>query len=178
MELTQTIGILGSIILIIGAALPDRATSHPALLRKNQFLAVGSTCMFAYAVLNYFDGGSFFFILLQILITVSTVLMLLNTNDRIDVPVLACAGAGLAFYSLSLFEGDATLVFVAGLVILGIGFALKTGTSRRNLALAVGSTIIALFSYLQSDWIFFGLNVFFALFSGYHAWKLQNTVKH
>src|SRR3989344_5224923 len=151
-------GILGSLILIIGAALPDRVTSHPARSIKNQFLAVGSTCMFAYSILNYLDGGSFFFVLLQVLIAVSTVLMLLGTDDRIDVPVLTCAGVGLALYSLSLFEGDATLIFVAGLVILGVGFALKTGTSRRNLALAVGSAIIAAFSYLQSDWIFFGLN--------------------
>ena len=70
------VGIIGSLILIIGAALPDPVVQHPIASRKNQFFTIGNACMFTYAVLNYFAGGELLFILLQILIAVSTILML------------------------------------------------------------------------------------------------------
>ena len=129
--------------------------------------------MFTYAVLNFIAGGSIFFIFLQILIAVSTLLMMLNTPDRLDTPILAIAGIGLVIWSIRLFEGYGTVLFVIGLVTLGLGFAMNMGTVRRNAFLALGSAIIAVFSYLMADWIFFWLNVFFALFSGYYVLKLS-----
>jgi hypothetical protein len=43
------------------------------------------------------------------------------------------------------------------------------GTIRRVLALTLGSALIAIFSYIEASWIFFWLNVFFALFSAYYV---------
>jgi hypothetical protein len=168
-----TVGLVGSAILIIGAAWPVHTVPHPAKSVKNWLFTVGSACMFGYAVLNYFDGGSFFFILLQILIAITTVLMMFNTKDTFDISFIGAAAAALVIYSLYLFEGVQTVFFVIGLSILGIGFALNTGTYKRNMALGVGSAVIAGFSYLSVDWIFFGLNFFFAAFSFYHAFKLK-----
>lgn len=175
MTIAQIVGIVGSLILVLGAAWPDIRVPHPAQSFKNQLFTVGNACMFAYSYLNFLDGGEIFFIFLQVLIAVSTVLMLLNTSDRVDAPILALFGGFLAVWSLSLFQGYSTLLFVIGLVIVGIGFALKMATVRRYVALGVGSAIIAYFSYLVADWIFVWLNVFFALFSLYHARKLSKN---
>jgi len=38
--------------------------------------------------------------------------------------------------------------------------------------LALGGALIALFSYFEVNWIFFWLNVFFAIFSGYYVYKM------
>ena len=175
MALNFLIGLIGSFILIVGAAWPVKSVLHPARSAKNWLFFIGSLFMFGYAFLNYLIGGSIFFVLLQILIFITNVLMMLNTSDKFDVPLIAAASAGLVIYSLYLFEGYSTVLFVVGLCILGIGFALDTGTYKRNMSLAVGSAVIAAFSYLQSDWIFVGLNVFFALFSFYHATKLAKS---
>ncbi|MAE68303.1 MAG: hypothetical protein QF793_01965 [Candidatus Peribacteraceae bacterium] len=171
------IGLIGSIILVTGAAWPALKVKHPVLSRKNQLFAVGNACMFAYAILQYFGGGSFFFILEQILIAVSTVLMLLNTKDRIVAPVIALVGSGLIVYSLYLFQGMETVILIVGLTGLGIGFAMNPGSQRRQIALGIGSALIAYFSYLVKDPIFLWLNTFFAIFSFYHAWRLKSASK-
>ncbi|MDA0375965.1 MAG: hypothetical protein O3A80_01475 [bacterium] len=171
------IGLIGSAILIVGAAMPARTVLHPARSLKNWLFLIGSACMFGYAILHYLDGGSFFFVLLQILIAISTVLMMLNTDDRIDTPILGLSGVTLIAYALHLSHGIETIIFVIGLSVLGVGFALDTGTPKRNIALGVGSTVIAGFSYRESDWIFFGLNFFFAAFSFFHVWKMKTATK-
>lgn len=169
----ELLGVLGSLILVIGAAWPVQTSGHPALSRKNQLFAVGNVCMFGYGLSNYFLGGSIFFILLQVLVLTSTVLMILNTDDVLDASILACVGAAMAVYGLFLFRDYTTVVFVVGLVTLGVGFALNMASMWRQVALAAGSVLIAWFSYTVNDPIFLWLNVFFALFSGFHAYKLH-----
>ncbi|MBT7703261.1 hypothetical protein HN748_03435, partial [Candidatus Peregrinibacteria bacterium] len=62
--------------------------------------------------------------------------------------------------------------FIFGLLGIALGYALGPATKRGNIALTTGSLLIAVFSYLVADWIFFWLNTFFAIFSGYYAIKL------
>ena len=50
--LTSLTGLIGSAILVIGSAVPDRKTKHPALSPKNRLFAAGNVCMFAYAILR------------------------------------------------------------------------------------------------------------------------------
>lgn len=171
------LGLVGSMILIVGAAMPAKNAVHPAKEPKNLIFAAGNLCMFAYAVMHYLHGASIFFVILQVLIALTTVLMLLDTSDTFDIPVIAAASAGLIAYSLYLSHSIQTLVFVIGLAALGMGFALDTGSHKRNMALGLGSAIIAGFSYLQADWVFFGLNFFFAVFSFRYAWRLKTAVK-
>lgn len=166
-------GVLGSLILVIGAAWPVQTTGHPALSRKNQVFAVGNVIMFAYAVSHYFLGGSIFFILLQVLIMTSTVLMLLDTDDVLDASILAGVGSAVAVYGLYLFRDYTTAIFIVGLVTLGIGFALNMASVWRQVALAAGSILVAWFSFLVDDQIFLWLNIIFALFSAFHAYKMQ-----
>lgn len=127
--------------------------------------------MFSYALLNYVDGGSIFFILLQILIGVSTVVMLLNRNDTTGAMVIAFCGGALVVYALYLFRDASTLLFVIGLCTLGVGYALNMANIWRQVVLTLGSLLIAWYSLIEGDQIFLWLNVFFALFSGYYAWK-------
>jgi hypothetical protein len=165
-------GLGGSLALILGAAWPVHAVSHPAKSTKNWLFAIGGVVMFAYALLNYRDGGSIFFVMLQVLVNISSLLMMLNTSDRFDTPVLTIAGLGMIVWALTLFEGYNTVFFILGLSGIGIGYALDTGTLKRNAALTLGSALIALFSYLEASWIFFWLNIFFAAFSAWHVWLL------
>ena len=108
--------------------------------------------------------------MLEILVAISSVLMMLNTPDKVDIPVLALSGLGLVVWSLYLFEGYNTVLFILGLLGIGLGYALQIGTLRRSVALTLGSALIALFSYIEASWIFFWLNVFFAIFSAYYIY--------
>ncbi len=171
------IGILGSILLVAGAAFPSLISKKWLPKAKNFLFASGNACMFLYALLGWLAGGSVLFLILQIYIATSTVLMLLDVPDRYDTPFLTAVGVALVAWSLTLFEGYATVLFIMGIVLLGIGFASADGTVRRNLALALGSAVIAVFSYLESDWIFTIVNILFAFFSGLALKKIHTPPK-
>jgi hypothetical protein len=166
-------GLAGSIVLITGAAWPEKTRTRPAppvKSFKNWLFAVGGLIMTLYSVLGYLAGGSVFFVFLQILILISTILMMLDLNDVIDMAVISLCGLVLVIWSLTLFTGYVTLIFIAGLMAVGMGYAFN-GTIRRNAALTIGSILIAAFSYTESNWIFFWLNAIFAVFSGYYLAK-------
>jgi len=78
MDTTFLVGLFGSLVLIAGVAYPLKSVSHPARSTKNWLFTAGNASMFLYAYLNFLAGGSVFFIYLQVLIAVSTVLMMLN----------------------------------------------------------------------------------------------------
>ena len=128
--------------------------------------------MATYSTLNYLAGGPVFFIFLQALVILSSIFMMLDVDDRIDTPIIIAAAIGLVGWSLYLSQGYDTILFILGLVGIALGYELKGGTLKREIALIVGSIMIALFSYLSATWIFFWLNVFFALFSGREAWRI------
>ncbi len=128
--------------------------------------------MLIYAIFGYSVGGPIFFIFLEVLVVIASVLMMINVDDRIDTAIISIAGVILIIWSLTLFEGYNTIFFIVGLSGIGLGYAFEMGTLRRGLALTLGSVLIALFSYIEASWIFFWLNVFFALFSGYYVVRL------
>lgn len=169
MDLIFAVGLVGSFIVVAGAAWPESPSNvRPWKSLKNWLFAVGGVVMFVYALLGYLRGGPIFFVLLECMILVASALMMLDTDDRLDTIVISVAGLGLILASLYLFEGYKTLFFVLGLACVGLGYAFQGGTLRRDLSLTLGSALIALFSYLEASWIFFWLNVFFALFSGWY----------
>lgn len=161
-------GVLGSLILVLGAAWPEKKHIRPMHSWKNRLFAIGSFLMFAYAFLGYLNGGSIFFVILEMFILVANVLMMLDIDDRIDFIILSLIGILLVTWSLFLFQGYATVLFVFGLSVLGLGYAFKTGSVRRNAALTAGSIFIVIFSYFEKNWIFFWVNTFFACFSAYY----------
>jgi hypothetical protein len=165
-------GLIGSLILVTGAAWPDKkGLTHPAKSFKNWLFAIGGFIMLLYAILGYLQGGTIFFVLLQILIVISSIFMMLNTPDKIDTPIISLCGLALIIWSLYLFEGYNTIFFVLGLSGVGLGYAFKMGSFRRGLALTLGSILIAIFSFIEINWVFFWLNAFFAVFSGYYLLK-------
>ncbi len=162
-------GIAGSLILVMGAALPGGRPSHPTRSAKNWFLTVGAAIMFLYSILNYLSGAPVFFVLLELLVVVASALLMLNVGERIADPIILLVSALLVIWSLTLFEGYETLVFIIGLTGIAIGYVADAGSARRELALCLGSGLIALFSFLTGTWVFFWLNVFFCIFSAYHS---------
>lgn len=165
MDLTTILGILGGVILVCGAALPDVRGTRPFYSLKNWLFAIGGLVMLAYSLMNYADGGSVFFVFLEALINLASIFMMLETDDRIDVPILLLATVGLIVWSLFLFPGYRTILFILGLSGVGIGYALAPGTLKRDAALFIGSALITYFSYIEASWVFFWLNLFFAGFS-------------
>lgn len=165
-------GLIGSLILVTGAAWPEgKKIKHPVKSIKNWLFTVGGLLMLLYAILGYLEGGSIFFVILEILVAISCVLMMLNTDDRIDLPIIGGSSLALIIWSIYLAKGYNIIFFILGLAGIGLGYAFKMGTLRRDIALTIGSLLITLFSYIEANWIFFGLNLFFAIFSGFYTFK-------
>jgi hypothetical protein len=178
MDYNFYIGLIGSLILVTGAAWPIEKVKHPVYSKKNWLFAIGGIFMLVFSVIGYLNGGPVFFIFLQALVGVSSILMMINAPDKIDIPIITISGIALIVWSLYLFEGYNTVFFILGLTGIGLGYTLQMGTVRRNLALTLGSILIAVFSFIEINWIFFWLNTFFACFSGYYVVKLSLLKKY
>lgn len=158
------LGLGASIILVLGSAWPDGNRY------KNWIFALGNFGMLAYAALSYLNGGAIFYILLELLCVLSSVLALAKAPQKISTALILLAGSALLFYSICLFEDASTLVFIFGLTVLSLGFVAKDFV-KRNMAFVLGSGLIAAFSIFENSMIFFWLNVFFAIFSLYYLLK-------
>lgn len=169
---TLYIGLLGAFILVLGAGWPVKTGLHPAKTAKSWLLAIGAAGMFVYALLNYLSGGVIFFMILQALVVIASILMLLNTPNKINTPLIIASGTGLIIWSITLFEDYTPLIFIFGLLGIAFGYVLKPYTFKGNVSLTMGSVLIVIFSYLAKDWIFLSLNSFFAVFSAYYVGKL------
>lgn len=172
MNTTFLLGLVGSLILVMGSALPDKPVKRSYQSLKNWCFGLGAVVMATYSTLNWMAGGPVFFIFLQALVILSSVFMMLDVDDRVDTPIIVAAAAALVGWSLYLSQGYETVIFILGLVGIALGYELKGGTVRREIALIAGSVMIAVFSYLSATWIFFWLNVFFALFSAKEALRI------
>jgi len=173
MNLAFITGILGSLILVVGAACPEPKNKvHPTKSLKNWLLAIGGIIMFIYALLNFQQGGQIFFVILEILVVIASIMMMLDTKDTIDSIIIALSGIGLLIWSLILFEDHSTVIFILGLTGVGLGYVFKMATLRRIIALTLGSTLIAIFSLIEANWIYFWLNTFFAIFSAFYLIKI------
>lgn len=171
MDITFATGLIGSLILITGAAWPETKVKKAWQSVKNWLLGGGGLVMLLYAILQYVEGGSVFFVFLEVLVVVASIFMMFDTSDILDSTVIIALGIGFIIWSLYLFEGYNTIFFIIGLSAIGLGYAFEMGSIRRILALTLGGALIALFSYIEASWIFFWLNLFFAIFSGYYLTK-------
>ncbi len=179
MDFTFLTGLIGSLILVLGAAWPEpKKIKHPTKSLKNWLFAIGGIFMLVYGIENYLIGGTFFFVLLEILVFISTILMMLKVDDRIDALILSIFAAAFVTWSLFLFKDYSTIIFILGLLAVSLGYAFDMGTIRRDTALTAGSSLISAFSYLEGNTIFFLLNLFFAIFSGYYLLKRLLITKH
>jgi len=172
MNITYAIGIFGSLLLLCGAAWPEkRSMNVPTNSIKNWLFLTGSLILLAFSILQYKNGGSIFFVILEILVNISSILMMINASDRIDTVIIGTSGLALTIWSLLLFEGYETIIFILGLCGISLGFALQMGSTKRDIALTLGSLLIAIYSYMEASWIFFWLNSFFTIFSAYYLYK-------
>jgi len=138
-------GIIGSLILVTGAAWPEAGDEkHPTASVKSVkdwLFAIGGFVMLAYAILGYIQGGSVFFIFLQTLVVIASIMMMLDTPDKVDIPVVTGIGIILIIWSLYLFEGYNTIFFIVGLSGIGLGYTFDMGSLRRSVALTSGAAI-------------------------------------
>jgi len=178
MSLPFLIGLLGGLVVLAWAAYPIEKIKNPRKSIKNWLFGVGWLIMLLYAILWYVSWWPIFFVLLEIFVIISNILMMLNTNDRFDTIFLSISGFMLVIRSLYLFEGYSTIVFIIGLAWLGLGYAWKMGSLRRNIALTLGASLVTLFSYLEASRVFFWLNMFFAIFSLYYTIKFLHSKKN
>jgi hypothetical protein len=165
MDSSTLIGIAGGVILVAGAAFPERAV-RPYRSVKDWLFAVGGIFTLAYSIMNYLAGGTVFFVFLQGLVNLSSVFMMFEVDERIGTPIIGLGGLGLIVWSLWLLPGYSTIFFILGLAGIAMGYCSKGGTSHREFALALGSALITYFSYIENNQVFFWLNLFFALFAG------------
>lgn len=164
-------GILGSAFSVLGAAWPEKTKMEPWKSFKNWMFAVGGLTLLLYSLLGYLVAGTpIFYVFLELLVVIASILMMLDTDDRLDLAVISITGAGFIVWSFILYEGLNTICFIVGLAGLSLGYAFQAGTLRRTISLLAGSFLIAAFSYLESSWVFFWLNVFFAAFSAYYLY--------
>lgn len=163
-------GFIGSIILVIGAGWPEiKGENHPTRSIKNRLFTFGGLTMLIYAILGYQAGGPVFFIFLEVLIVMAGILMMLNINEKVASIIISASGLGFIAWSLTIFESLNTVFFAIGLTGIGLGYVFKAGTLRRYISLILGSLLIAIFSFIEANWIFFWLNLIFAVLSGFQA---------
>jgi len=173
MDIIFYTGLIGSLILVLGAGWPIQGDAkHPAKSVKNWLFAFGGLVMLLYSILGWQNGGPIFFVFLEILVAIASIMMMIDMDDRIDTVVISISGMGFIIWSLYLFTGYNTMFFIIGLAALSMGYAFSNGTVRRDIALTFGSVVLAVFSYMEMSWIFFWLNIFFGIFSGY--WLVKN----
>lgn len=165
MDLSFILGIVGSVIVAIGALYPLEKVKRPVMSIKNRLFAIGSFVLLFYAITGYLAGGPVFFIFLEIFVMVAVLLMFLNIKDRTDTWIISLLGIALLVYSYFFFHGPSMFLFIIAFIVLWLGYAYDMNTVRRFVWLTVGGALIALSSYLDASRIFFWLNVFFALAS-------------
>lgn len=123
MDTTFITGLIGSIVLVAGAAWPMEKVKHPILSIKNWLFLVGGLLMLAYAILNYYlNQAPFFFVIFEIFLAFTAVLMMANTDDRLDTILVTIATIGFVIWSIMLFEDYGTIVFIVGLSTIGLGY--------------------------------------------------------
>lgn len=175
MDMTTLIGILGGVILVGGAAYPDRANVRPITSMKDWLFFSGGVIMLIYSIVGYVAGGSIFFLFLEALVNLAGILMMLEASERMTTPAISVAAIGLIIWSFVLFPDSVTFLFVLGLAGISMGYCFPGGTMRREVALMLGSALIAFFSFLEASWIFCWLNLFFAAFSMMQVVRMRHA---
>jgi hypothetical protein len=93
-------GLIGSLTLVTGAAWQEgKDLKHPIKSTKNWLFAIGGLIMLLYAIFGYMTGGTIFFVFLEVLVVVASVLMMLKTNDKFDTTVISICGIGFIIWS-------------------------------------------------------------------------------
>src|SRR5690606_38465951 len=119
-------------ILVLGAAWPEHDQEKAIHSIKNWPFALGALGLFIYSIFNYALGGSILYIFLETLALVASVLMMLELSDRADSSILGPLAGVLIVISWIMGEGAATILFILGLLGIGLGYAFTPQTRQRQ----------------------------------------------
>ena len=172
------IGLLGSLVLVLGAAWPAKKIKNPRKSVKNWLFASGAFFMLGFSYLNYLGGGAVFYIFLQLLANIASLCLLLNFNKKYSIVFIILSSIAFIAASITYLKDLFTILFILGLAFIAVGYVIESGTVKRNAALMIGSVFIGVYSYIEGTMIFFWLNVFFAIFSLFHVYKLSSKKKN
>ena len=103
---------------------------------------VGGLIMLAYSIIGYLSGGPIFFLILEILVAVSSLMMMLNFHEKIAVPIIAISSLSLIIWSFYLLKAT-TQFFYNRSFRNRPRLRVLNCTLRRNLSLTLGSALIA-----------------------------------
>lgn len=178
MGLTFIIWIIWSLILVTWSAYKDtKKNIKPTKSIKNRLFTGWSILMLIFSILWYLQWWDILFILLQILILISCILMMIDIDDKIDWIIIWISWLALIWLSIFFSNDYNTIIFILWLIWLWLWYAFKMWSLRRNIMLTLWSLFVAIFSYIWWNQIFLRLNVFFFLFSLYYTIKQLNNIK-
>lgn len=179
MDITSLLGIVGAVLLVIAALYPTKIITTPATSLKNRLFALGSFMMLLYAGMWYLAGWSNVILLTEILIVMSCIFMLTNIRVRVATWIVALFGILFLIWSLWSFGWyDNILLFILGGIVLSIGYVAPMQSYQRWIGLTLWGILLVIFSYIWSSWIFFWLNIWFALGTGYCLLRLFLPPQH
>lgn len=150
MSLSFIIGVVGAVCTVIGAGWPDKVPKKPRFSVKNRLFFVGNTLVFCYSVLLAREGGTVFFLYLESVVMLGTILMMTTIPKIYNVIATSVLGLFFVFRVLLGTQDRQTLIFVVGLTGLTIGFVSPAATLQREGALTLGSIGVAIYSYVTS----------------------------
>jgi len=177
MNTTFLIWLIWSLVLVAWAARPEPKKIIKSIKStKNRLFLIWACVLTIFARLGYNDWWTIFFFILEIFVIISSILMMLDTNDTIDITILSLSWLWLIIRSLYLFEGYSTIIFIIWLIGIWLWYAFTMWSIRREIALMLWWILIAIFSYLQPNRVFFWVNIFFAIFSWYYL--IENIRKN
>ena len=142
---------------------------------RNALFTIGAAVLVAYA---YFFLGNPLFATLQVLIMISGLLRWKKVNRRFSIMAMLMLTA-LAYAYLYLTGAIMDIWSLAGsLGLLGIAFGLILLPKRYGfLIMAVGGSLLVFYAFHVAAWVFFLLNIFFAI-SNIYTWKKTGGVSN
>lgn len=168
MDLATVIGIIGWVLLVIGAAYPREKVVANAKSVKNWLFSIGSWLLLVYALMGYLAGGPVLLLGVEVMIVLGCIMMLLDIKPMMARWIVSILWVILLVRAFtSLWGIDTMMLFILGGAALGLGYVSPMESLWRNLALTIGGILAIIFSYLGASRILFWLNVGFAAFCLY-----------
>lgn len=93
------------------------------------------------SVLNYLTSSPVFFVFLEAFIVFDAVLMFIGVPDNIDGPLVGTVGLAFIALSIYLFSGYETIIFVLGMIGVGLDYVLDTGVRKTRNSINFGKLI-------------------------------------
>jgi len=173
-------GIFGSIAIILGMLYQEQNTNKlPHKSVKNRLFFIGGILMTLYSFLDFFQNKVLFFLVLQLFLLTTCVVMITNINEKKALIINIIALIIFVAWSFLAVNSIITLIFIFGLIIVGMGYTFKFSPTKRDIAFIIGSVLLTIFSVINHNPIYIAINLISAIISFLNLFniRLQNIFK-